>query len=101
MRTLELSAASKPLAEYAKNLEGAVVLTKRNKPIAALVSLKNVDRESLSLSSRPEFLKIIAKARGEFAAGRKLSLAEMKRATLHQARRSARRPAAGVRKRSG
>ena len=101
MRTLELSAASKSLVEYAKKLEGAVVLTRRNKPIAALVSLKNIDRETLSLSSHPEFLEIIARARGEFAAGKKLSLGEMKRATRSQVRRLSRRSAADVRKLNG
>lgn len=101
MKTLELSAASKSLAEYAKKLEGAVVLTRRNKPVAALVSLKNIDRESLSLSSHPEFLEIIARARGEFAAGKKISLGEMKRVTRSPVRRLSRRSATDVRKRNG
>jgi PHD/YefM family antitoxin component YafN of YafNO toxin-antitoxin module len=94
MKTLELSAASKPLAEYARDLEEAVVLTKGNKPIAALVSLKNIDLESLSLSADPEFLEIIARAREELAAGKRLSLGAMKRATLPQARK--RKPVPGA-----
>lgn len=58
-----------------------VVLTMHGKAIAAVVSLKQVDPESLSLSMNP-FLAIIQKARQEFKAGKKLSLEEMKREIL-------------------
>ena len=86
MKTIKLSSASRSLAEYAKELDDQiVVVTDRNKPVAAVVPLKNVDRESLALSSHPEFLKIIAKSRRQFAAGKTLSLEEMRRAVLpHQ-----------------
>lgn len=80
MKAIEISEASKPLSDYAKELdEEIIVLTSNNKPIAALVSLKNVDRESLALSTNPEFMKIIEAAREEFKAGKKLSLEEMRR----------------------
>jgi antitoxin (DNA-binding transcriptional repressor) of toxin-antitoxin stability system len=83
MKTIKLGNASRSLAEYAKELdEEIVVLTERNKPVAAVVPLKNVDRESLALSSHPEFLDLIAQARREFAAGKTLSLEEMKKAVL-------------------
>jgi len=83
MKTIELTTASKPLAEYADEFgDDVVVLTANHQPIAAVVSLKNVDRESLELSTNPEFLAIIERARAEIAAGRTLSLDEMKRAVL-------------------
>jgi PHD/YefM family antitoxin component YafN of YafNO toxin-antitoxin module len=83
MKTIKLANASRSLAEYAKELDDQiVVVTDRNKPVAAVVPLKNVDRESLALSSHPEFLEIIAKSRRQFAAGKTLSLEEMKRAVL-------------------
>jgi hypothetical protein len=41
-----------------------------------------VDKESLSLSTSPEFMEIIEKARAEFAAGKRLTLEEMKREVL-------------------
>jgi hypothetical protein len=92
VKTIEISTASKTLAEYARGLRGRlVVLTQRRRPVAALVSLKNVDRETLVLSGHPEFLAIIRRARREFAAGRKLSLAEMKRAVIPSRRRAKRR----------
>ena len=83
MKTIKLASASRSLAEYTKELdEEIVVVTERNKPVAAIVPLRNVDRESLALSSHPEFLNIIAQARREFAAGKTLSLEEMKKAVL-------------------
>ena len=85
MKTIKLGNASRSLAAYAKELDDQiVVVTDRNKPVAAVVPLKNVDRESLALSSHPEFLEIIEKSRRQFAAGDTLSLEEMKRAVLPQ-----------------
>ncbi len=83
MKKINLSSADRSLADYAADLRGEIVLlTKRNRAVAAIVPLKNVDRESLTLSHHPEFLELIARSRAEFAAGRKLSLAEMRRAVL-------------------
>jgi PHD/YefM family antitoxin component YafN of YafNO toxin-antitoxin module len=83
MKTIKLTSASRSLAEYAKELDDQiVVVTDRNKPVAAVVPLKNVDRESLALSSHPEFLEIVAKSRRQFAAGKTVSLEEMRRAVL-------------------
>jgi PHD/YefM family antitoxin component YafN of YafNO toxin-antitoxin module len=83
MRTIELSTASKPLSEYAAEFENdIVVLTEHEKPVAAVISLKHVDRESWALSTNAEFLALIEQARAEFAAGRTLSFDEMKRAVL-------------------
>lgn len=90
MRMIRLSTASRPLAEYADELDDDILVltTARNKPIAAIVPLKNVDRESLALSSHPEFLQLIERSRREFASGKTLSLAQM-RAALDERRRSA------------
>ena len=83
MKRINLSSADRPLAEYAAELRDEIVLlTKRNRAVAAIVPLKNVDRESLALSHHPEFLELIAQSRAEFAAGRKLSLDEMRRSVL-------------------
>jgi PHD/YefM family antitoxin component YafN of YafNO toxin-antitoxin module len=81
MRTIEISTASKPLCDYASELdEEIIVLTSNERPVAAIVSLKNVDKEALSLSLNPEFIEIINKAREDFEAGRTLSFDEMKQA---------------------
>ena len=85
MRTIQLSNASRPLAEYARELkEDILVIKDANLPVAAIVSLKAVDRESLALSAHPEFLDLIARSRAQFAAGQTLTLDEMKRAVLPQ-----------------
>jgi antitoxin (DNA-binding transcriptional repressor) of toxin-antitoxin stability system len=83
VKRINLSSADRPLAEYAADLgDEIVLLTRRNRAVAAIVPLKNVDRESLALSHHPEFLELIAQSRAEFAAGRKLSLEEMRRSVL-------------------
>lgn len=83
MKTIELTTATRPLSEYADEIgDEIVVLTANHKPIAAIVSLKDVDRESLALSTDAAFLALIGRARAEFAAGQTLSLEEMKRSVL-------------------
>ena len=93
---MKLSSASRPLAEYARELnEEILLLTDANRPVAAVVPLKSVDQESLALSAHPEFLDLIARSRAQFAAGQTLSLEEMKKAVLpHRRANKALQPAA-------
>jgi len=83
MITLEIAQASKQLSEYARELrDEIIVLMSGSEPVAAIVSLKNVDSldlELLSLSANPEFMEIIEKARKDLRNGKKLSLEEMER----------------------
>ena len=60
------------VAESAK--EETLVFTEKKRPVAALVSLRKVDRESLALSTNPEFLKIIETARKEIRAGKTIAV---------------------------
>lgn len=86
MKTLALSTASRSLAEYASELDDEVVLlTKRNRPIAAIVPLRNVDRESLALSTHPGFLALIERSRREVVAGKTISFEQMLAACAAQA----------------
>ena len=81
MKTIKLSTASRSLADYADEFSGEIVLlTKRNKAVAAIVPLKGVSRESIALSAHPGFLRIIARSRAQFERGQTMSLAEMKAA---------------------
>ena len=57
--------------------EDAVVFTRRKKPVAALVSLRNVDRECLALGTNPEFAKIIESAKREVREGRTVFLEQV------------------------
>jgi antitoxin (DNA-binding transcriptional repressor) of toxin-antitoxin stability system len=83
MKTIQLSRASRPLAEYARELnDDIMVVADAKRPVAAIVPLKGVDRESLALSAHPEFLELIERSRAQFAADQTLSLDEIKRAVL-------------------
>jgi hypothetical protein len=59
--------------------EETLVFTRKKRPVAALVSLRKVDRESLALSTNPRFLRIIETARKEVLAGKTISLASLER----------------------
>jgi antitoxin (DNA-binding transcriptional repressor) of toxin-antitoxin stability system len=81
VKTIKLSAASRTLAEYAGELSDEIVLvTERNKAVAALVPLRGIDRESIALSGHPGFLKIIERSRAQFERGETMTIEEMKTA---------------------
>ena len=83
MKTLDLRNASKPLADYTAELDSeSIVITSNEKPVAALVSLKGMDRESVALSLSPEFAKIIGRARSEAKRGKVVSLHQIKQELL-------------------
>jgi antitoxin (DNA-binding transcriptional repressor) of toxin-antitoxin stability system len=80
---LKLSQASRSLADYAAELgDEVLVVTDRNRLVAAIVPLTRTDREAIVLSNHPEFLGIIAQSRAEVRAGRTVSFEAMKRALL-------------------
>lgn len=57
MKKVTLTKASRPLAQYATELADEIlVVMDGNRPLAGLVPLKNIDRESLALSTHPEFM---------------------------------------------
>ena len=60
-----------------------VVVTKGRRAVAARVPLKNVDCESLALSTHPKFMKLVKRARAGFRAGRTVSLEEMRARLRH------------------
>jgi len=102
MKKVTIRQASRSLAQYAAELDDEiVVVTRRNRPLAALVPLRNVDRESLALSSHPEFLKLFKRARREIAAGRTLSLQEMRDRVLPRRPPNRRLQPAAPRRRGG
>ena len=78
MKTVEISEELQSLLESAEaSDQDTVVLTDHERPVAALVSLKNVDPESLALSTSAEFLKIIKAARDEIRVGESITLDEL------------------------
>jgi PHD/YefM family antitoxin component YafN of YafNO toxin-antitoxin module len=80
MKTIRMPKELQPLLKVAEASEqDTVVFTDRRRPVAALVSLRKVDRESLALSTNPQFWRIIETARNEIRAGRSISLEALER----------------------
>ena len=64
MKTIEKSEAKESLAKYAEQAENfPLVITEHGRPIAALLPVPNTDLETVSLSTNPEFLALIARSR--------------------------------------
>ncbi|HLQ45760.1 MAG TPA: hypothetical protein VK137_13570 [Planctomycetaceae bacterium] len=79
MKTIELTAAPRDLAEVAEEAGGKLVLlTRHRKPFMAMVPVDGLDEETISLSYNPTFLAVIEKAREEARRGETFSLDEIK-----------------------
>lgn len=75
MKAMKLPKKLQSFLEVAETAEEeTLVFTKKKRPVAALVSLRKTDRESLALSTNPQFLKMIDTARKEVRAGKSTSL---------------------------
>ena len=69
MKQIELAEATKPLAEYVKEMDGeSVVIVYKGVMLAALVPIDHADYETVSLSTNPEFIAMLERSR---ARGRK------------------------------
>lgn len=80
MKAVEITQATAPLAEYARDVsEEPVIITERGKPIAALVPIENADWETVKLSTHPEFLALIERSRARQKAEGGISSTEMRR----------------------
>jgi PHD/YefM family antitoxin component YafN of YafNO toxin-antitoxin module len=82
VKTLDLAHATRPLARYAReNAKNTLVLTRKGKPVAALLPLStDTDMESIALSTNPEFFAIIEKSRAQHRAGLGMSTEEVREA---------------------
>ena len=80
MKTVEMTKATAPLAEYAQGVnKEPVILTVDGRPVAALVSIENADLETVTLSTHPQFLALIARSRARHKAEGGITGAEMRR----------------------
>lgn len=80
MRTVDISQAADSLPEYGRGKRGETwVLTRRGRPVAAVVPLDDEDYFSMRLASDPRFIAAIERARSRYAATGGLSLAEVRR----------------------
>jgi prevent-host-death family protein len=73
-----MSQATESLATYVRGVsKDTVVVTRRGKPVAALVPLRSSDLESVALATNPTFRKILEKSRRSLRAGKGLTLEEV------------------------
>ena len=80
MKTVEMTEATAPLSEYARRArKGAVVVTRRGKPLAAVVPLGSDDWEDFVVSQDPGFIEVIRRSEARYKAEGGISLAEMRR----------------------
>ena len=79
MKKVELAKASAPLSEYAvESGKDPIVIVHRGKPLAAVIPLRNVDAETVALSTNPKFLGIIDKSRARLKKQGGISAKEMR-----------------------
>ena len=74
MRTVEISQAADSLPEYGRRKRGETwVLTRRGRPVAAVVPIDDEDYFSMRLANDPRFIEIIERSRARYKAtgGRK------------------------------
>lgn len=89
MKTVDFAKAILPLSDYTKKIKKEpVIITKKGKPVAALVSIINADIETVSLSSNPKFIALIERSRAKQKAAGGISSDEMRR-RLEKPKRSA------------
>lgn len=80
MKTIDISKATGALRDYAEIAsKEVVVVTRRGKPVAAVIGVDQFDYESLSLSTNPKFIEIIARSRARMEKEGGIPAAEMRR----------------------
>ena len=85
MKTLEMSQATGELSSYAAQVrKEPVIVTRRGKPVMALVSIENADLETVSLSTDPRFLALIERSQALYKPGEGIPLSEIRRKYLRE-----------------
>lgn len=80
MKAMKLPKELQSFLDVAESAEEeTLVFTKKKRPVAALISLRKVDRESLALSTNPQFLKIIESSRKQVREGKTISLEALRK----------------------
>jgi antitoxin (DNA-binding transcriptional repressor) of toxin-antitoxin stability system len=94
MKTVDISQAADSLSEYGRRKWGLTwVLTRRGRPVAAVVPLDDEDYFSMRLASDPRFIATIERARTRYAATGGLSPGNIRRKHELQPKTSRRRAA--------
>lgn len=82
MKVVALEDARDSLSDYArKNRRDAVIVTRRGRPVSALVPLEpGADIERISLAASPRFRAILERSRADVRQGKVLSSDDMRHA---------------------
>jgi len=96
MKTVEMTKATAPLADYAREVDKEpLIVTKRGRPVAALMPIENADDETVSLSTNRRFLALIERSRQRHDTEGGISTEEMRRrlrVPLRKTKPKSRRP---------
>jgi prevent-host-death family protein len=89
MKRIDLKDASAPLSEYALKLtDEPLVLTQNGEPLAAVISLKTSDWETVSLGANADFINLLKESSERLRREGGISTTEMrKRLGLKKKRR--------------
>ena len=80
MKTIDISKASRPLSDYARDQNAQpLVITRKGKPLLALVSVEGLDLETIRVGSDPKFKRIVEKSRESVRKEGTISEDEMRR----------------------
>jgi antitoxin (DNA-binding transcriptional repressor) of toxin-antitoxin stability system len=80
MRTVDIIQAAGSLPEYGREKRGETwLLTRRGRPVAAVVPLDDEDAFSMRVANDPRFIEIIKRSRARYKATGGLTLAEMRK----------------------
>jgi prevent-host-death family protein len=80
MKTVELDEANMSLADSARNAaKEPLIVTDHGTPVAVLLPLDNTDLETASLSSNPDFLRLIERSRSRAKQEGAISTEEVRR----------------------
>jgi hypothetical protein len=80
VKTLELRKTGGSVAAYVGDAKkGPVIFTVKGDPVAALIRVTNADLETLSLSSNPDFVRVIERSRSAWKTKGGLSAGEVRR----------------------
>ena len=80
MKTVDIAEANAPLSAYVRKARGrSLVVTRRGKPLAAVVPLDSEEWEDFVVSQDPGFIEIIRRSERRYEAEGGITLEEMQR----------------------
>ena len=80
MKTLDVTESTASLAQCIRGVKKRpIILTRKGKPVAAIVSIEDADWETMSLSMNPKFVALIEQSRAQLRTEGGIPSAEVRR----------------------